>query len=1081
MRVLRALSVALLLSAVLAAGLPVATAQNLAQGFARPPDSARPWVYWFWLNGNITREGITADLEAMQRVGIGGVLIMEVDQGAPLGPVPFASAKWRDLFQHVVSEADRLGLQVNMNDDAGWNGSGGPWITPDKAMQKVVFSETPVEGPKHFEGVLPQPALVGGYYRDIAVLAFPTPADYRIPDLEGKSALVRRDLPPTANFAVLPAEQTIGRDRIVDLTGELGPDGRLTWEAPAGKWTILRLGHTLTGAMNAPAPESGRGLECDKLSREGSEAAFDGLMGKLIADVGPLAGKTLVSTHIDSWENGSQNWTPRFRQEFQRRRGYDPLLYLPAMAGRVVDSLEVSERFLWDLRQTISDLLLDNYAGHMAELAKQHGLRLSIEAYGNTTCDNLAYAGRADEPMGEFWSWPGFGAAGTLTEMSSAAHVYGKPIVGAEAFTAGDGEKWLYHPGSIKAEGDWAFCLGINRFVFHRYALQPWPDRRPGMGMGPWGLHYERTQTWWEQSKPWHEYLARCQYLLQRGLPVVDILCLAPEGAPRSFNPPRSLAQTGYKADACSTEALLERVTVKNGRLTLPDGMSYRVLSLPGAQTMTPQLLRRLDELVRAGATVSGPPPLKAPGLSGYPQCDAEVRDLAAALWGTGKIVRDKSPDQVLAAQGVGPDFTADRMLDFIHRRIGKADVYFVANTSSHSVNPTCTFRVTGKQPQLWHPDTGQIEPVAAYTPLAGATRIPLRLEAAGSVFVVLRPSESPPDPVVRITRDRRDVWPPRSRKSGIVIRRALWGPAGDEERTKDVSDQVRRMVDQGRYSFVVAELASEGDPAFMVVKTLRVDYEVGGRALSASATDPERIAFEVPADATPAVQVERLRNGRLRAVAAEEGAYEAHTQSGRVLRFSATAPRSVALDGPWDLTFPPNWGAPASVELESLASWSENADPGVRFFSGTATYHQTIQVPAELLTRGRRVTLDLGRVEVMARVLLNGIDLGVLWRTPYRVDVTKAVRPNANTLEVEVTNLWPNRMIGDEQLPEDSQRHGNGTLQAWPQWLLEGKPSPTGRFTFASWRLWHGDDALLPSGLLGPVRLESMDVRPVQ
>ena len=1081
MRVLRALSVALLLSAILAAGLPVVTAQDLAQGFARPPDSARPWVYWFWLNGNITREGITADLEAMQRVGIGGVLIMEVDQGAPLGPVPFASAKWRDLFQHVVSEADRLGLQVNMNDDAGWNGSGGPWITPDKAMQKVVFSETPVEGPKHFEGVLPQPALVGGYYRDIAVLAFPTPADYRIPDLEGKSALVRRDLPPTANFAALPAEQTISRDRIVDLTGELGPDGRLTWEAPAGKWTIVRLGHTLTGAMNAPAPESGRGLECDKLSREGSEAAFDGLMGKLIADVGPLAGKTLVSTHIDSWENGSQNWTPRFREEFQRRRGYDPLLYLPAMAGRVVDSLEVSERFLWDLRQTVSDLLLDNYAGHMAELAKQHGLRLSIEAYGNTTCDNLAYAGRADEPMGEFWSWPGFGAAGTLTEMSSAAHVYGKPIVGAEAFTAGDGEKWLYHPGSIKAEGDWAFCLGINRFVFHRYALQPWPDRRPGMGMGPWGLHYEHTQTWWEQSKPWHEYLARCQYLLQRGLPVVDILCLAPEGAPRSFNPPRSLAQTGYKADACSTEALLERVTVKNGRLTLPDGMSYRVLSLPGAQTMTPQLLRRLDELVRAGATVTGPPPLKAPGLSGYPECDAEVRDLAAALWGTGKIVRDKSPDQVLAAQGVGPDFTADRMLDFIHRRIGKADVYFVANTSSHSVNPTCTFRVTGKQPQLWHPDTGQIEPVAAYTPLAGATRIPLRLEAAGSVFVVLRPSESPPDPVVRITRDRRDVWPPRSRKSGIVIRRALWGPAGDEQRTKDVTDQVRRMVDQGRYSFVVAELASEGDPAFMVVKTLRVDYEVGGRALSASATDPERIAFEVPADATPAVQVERLRNGRLRAVAAEEGAYEAHTQSGRVLRFSATAPRSVALDGPWNLTFPPNWGAPASVELESLASWSENADPGVRFFSGTATYHQTIQVPAELLTRGRRVTLDLGRVEVMARVLLNGIDLGVLWRTPYRVDVTKAVRPNANTLEVEVTNLWPNRMIGDEQLPEDSQRHGNGTLQAWPQWLLEGKPSPTGRFTFASWRLWHGDDALLPSGLLGPVRLESMDVRPVQ
>ncbi len=1169
MRISRAYVASLLLFAAIAICVPAVTAQDLAPGFARPPDSARPWVYWFWLNGNITREGITADLEAMQRVGIGGVLIMEVDQGAPLGPVPFAGAKWRDLFQHVASEANRLGLQINMNDDAGWNGSGGPWIKPDQAMQKVVFTETPVEGPKHFEGVLPQPPTVGGYYRDIALLAFPTPADYRIPDIEGKSALVRRDFSPTAKFAVLPAEQTIGRDRIVDLTDKLGPYGRLTWEAPAGKWTLLRLGHTLTGAQNAPAPESGRGLECDKLSREGSEAAFNGLMGKLIADVGPLAGKTLVSTHIDSWENGSQNWTPRLREEFERRRGYDPLLYLPVMAGRVVDSLEVSERFLWDLRQTISDLLLDNYAGHMEELAKQHGLRLSIEAYGDAPCDNLAYAGRADEPMGEFWSWPGWGAGGTLSEMSSAAHVYGKPIVGAEAFTAGDGEKWLYHPGSIKAEGDWAFCLGINRFVFHRYALQPWRDRRPGMSMGPWGLHYERTQTWWEQSKPWHEYLARCQYLLQRGLPVVDVLCLAPEGAPRSFNPPPSLDRTGYKADACSTEAVLERVTAKGGRLVLPDGMSYRALSLPGAETMTPRLLRRLDELVRAGATVIGTPPLKAPGLAGYPDCDAEVKRLADGLWGMGKIVRDKSPDQVLAAQGVKPDFSADRVLDFIHRRIGNADVYFVANTSSHNVNATCTFRVAYEPPQLWHPDTGQIEPVAAYTPQTGGTRIPLRLEAAGSVFVVFRPSESPADPVVRVMRDGQDVWPPPSRKPGIVIRRAVWGPsaadlhtrdvtkqvqrlvdagkrsfvvaelidegdpapnvvktlrveyqvgeqtlnvsATDPERIrftapadakivirralwglpgedvdaskhqKDVTAQVRRMVDQGRYSFVVAELAAEGDPALMVVKTLRVDYEVGGRALTTSATDPERIAFELPADATPAVQLEGPTNGPLRAVAAEPGAYEAHTQSGRVLRFGATAPRLANLDGPWDLQFPPDWGAPAGVKLDKLASWSENADAGVRFFSGTATYRMTIQVPAELAARGRRVTLDLGRVEVMARVVLNGTDLGLLWRPPYRVDVTKVIHTGANALEIQVTNLWPNRMIGDEQLPEDSQRQGNGTLQAWPQWLLDGKPSPTGRFTFTDWRLWHKDDPLLPSGLLGPVRLESLDVVPLR
>jgi len=1052
-----------------------AAAEDLAEGFKSPPASAQPWVYWFWLNGNITREGITADLEAMKRVGIGGVLIMEVDQGAPLGPVPFAGTKWRELFQHVVSEAGRLGLEVNMNNDAGWCGSGGPWVTPDKAMQKVVWTETQVEGPRRFEGILPQPQAVAGYYRDVAALAFPTPDDYRIPDIQGKAAFVRQDLPPRAEFPALPAGQAITGARILDVTASMGPDGRLAWDVPEGEWTVLRVGHTPTGAMNAPSPESGRGLECDKLGQEGAEASFYGFMGKLIADVGPLAGKTLVATHIDSWEVGSQNWTPRFREEFLRLRGYDPLPYLPVMTGRVVASLEVSERFLWDLRQTISDLLVQNYAGHTRELARKHGLRLSIEAYGDSTFDNMAYAGRADEPMGEFWSWPGFGAAGTLMEMSSAAHVYGKPIVGAEAFTAGDGEKWLYHPGSIKAMGDWAFCLGINRFVVHRYALQPWPDRRPGMSMGPWGLHYERTQTWWEQSKPWHAYLSRCQYLLQRGLPVVDLLYLAPEGAPRSFTPPLSSNRSGYKADACPAEAVLQRLTVQNGRLVLPDGMSYRALVLPGAETMTPQLLGRLAELVEAGATVIGSRPVKAPGLSDYPRCDAEVRELADALWGSGKVITGKTGEEVLAVRGLPPDFAADRTLDFVHRQIGDADVYFVANGATHGVNAACAFRVARKRPELWRPETGRIELVAVYSESRGVTRIPLRFEPGESVFVVFRQGAPPADPVVRVTRAGLDVWPAPSEVAKIVIRRALWGPVGDEARTKDVTDQVQRMVNRGAHSFTVAELASQGDPAFGVVKTLRVEYEVSGRALTTSATDPELITFELPSDAAPPVRLERLPDGRLLAEAAEPGVYEATAKSGRALHFRASAPRSVELGGPWDLRFPPNWGAPERVALDRLASWSENADPGVRYFSGTGTYHKAFRLAPEMLAQGRRVYLDLGQVEVIAQVQLNGRGLGILWKAPHRVEITGAARSGDNALEVQVTNLWPNRMIGDEQLPDDSARNPNGTLREWPQWLQENKPSPTGRLTFTSWRLWPKDAPLLPSGLLGPVRVMSV------
>jgi len=401
------------------------------------------------------------------------VLIMEVDQGAPKGPAAFGQPGWRELFKHVTGEAHRLGLEVNMNNDAGWCGSGGPWITPDLAMQKVVWTETNVEGPVHFTGTLGQPKAVADYYRDMAVLAFPTPAgNARIDGIQAKAAFTPTFIGPQADFASVPGDQTVARDKIIELTAKLDPAGRLDWDVPAGKWTIVRFGHTPTGKDNHPAPEAGRGLECDKLSRKAAEVMFDGLMGKLVADSKPLVGKSLVATHIDSWEVGSQNWTPLFRKEFEQRRGYDVLPFLPVMTGRVVQSMEVSERFLWDLRQTISELVLENYAGYFRELARRHGLRLSIEAYTTCPVDEMAYAGRADEPMGEFWSWAKYGAAFSCTEMTGAAHVYGKRIVGAEAFTATDQEKWLGHPGSIKdlwrlgvLRGDQPVCVSSLRLA----------------------------------------------------------------------------------------------------------------------------------------------------------------------------------------------------------------------------------------------------------------------------------------------------------------------------------------------------------------------------------------------------------------------------------------------------------------------------------------------------------------------------------------------------------------------------------------------------------------------------------------
>ncbi len=1139
-----------LLLAICSLASAYAGVSDLSTQFLKPPDSARPWVYYFPLDGNLSREGITADLEAMKRAGIGGLLYMETAQGTPTGPAAFGGPEWRDLIKHLCSEAARLGLQINMNNDAGWCGSGGPWITPELSMQKVVWSETEADGPAHFESNLPQPKAGKDFYRDIAVLAFPTPPTGRfISQLAAKSGVARTEIPPRASYPELPGENIVPRDQILDLTGKLGKDGRLSWDVPEGKWTILRFGHTTTGKDNHPAPEAGRGLESDKLSKEATKVHFDGLMRNIIDDSAPLAGKALISTHIDSWETGSQNWTPKFREEFLRLRGYDPLPLLPVLAGRIVGSPEISERFLWDMRMTAGDLLNENYAEYLAGLAHKHGMRLSIEAYGNGPFDDIRYAGCADEPMAEFW-WPAqANLHPSCLEMASAAHVYGRPILGAEAFTATNEERWLGHPALLKALGDRAFCEGINRFVFHRYAAQPWtnPDRSPGIGMGPWGQHYERTQTWWDQSKAWHDYLARCQFLLQKGLPVADLCFLEAETSPQAFDSPEKSGspKTGYRFDGCPPEALLSRMKVKDGRLALPDGLSYRMLVLPQVETMTPTLLRKIRDLVRDGATVLGMPPSKSPSLQDYPRCDEEVRSLARELWGEGappaeltarpfgkgfviwgcelaagppppyemdsspnflskakwiwfddgrkelsmppgtrqfrRIVDmdagvdtarilmtadnrftlwvngvligtgdnhkqatgfnigdklkpgrntiavlaenttdepspagllgavkiqyrdgqvreiftdssweaanslpegwqtdsrpgtqwtkarelgawgtppwgevgevpprgrgpkvDTTPDIAAAARelgklGVPPDFGPASKLGFIHKKLGDADVYFVANPEPQEVETVCTFRVSGKHPELWHPDTGRINPAATFEEKEGLTSIPVKLDAGGSLFVVFREKKS--------------------------------------------------------------------------------------HAPAVSNWNEYRTVQEIT--------------------------------------------------GPWKVAFDPRWGGPEQpVEFSSLQDWSKRPEDGIRFYSGTAVYSKTINIPSDLA--GKPLFLDLGKVAVMAEVSLNGRDLGIAWKPPFRVDITDAAKAGDNALAIKVVNLWVNRLIGDEQLPEDSPRKANGTLAEWPQWVKDGKPSPTGRLTFTSHRLWKKDDPLQASGLLGPVSLQA-------
>ena len=1102
----------------------ISNASLTAEQFAAPPFDCGPWVYWFWLDSNVSREGITADLEAMKAVGIAGVLIMDVDEGTPasFNGSQFGDAKWYDLFKFACEEANRLGIEVNMNNDAGWCGSGGPWITPELSMQVVVWTNASAAGGQGVHIQLPQPESRMNYYRDIAVLAFPAPAaekggqGYRIDDLHGltegylnpgKGA--QDNIPTRLDWEVVPANEVVQKSAILDVTSKMDNDGILHCELPPGDWTILRFGHTTTGINNHPAPVGGLGLEADKLSREAASFQFEGLIGRIAKNIGPLTGKTLVATHIDSWEIGVQNWTPTMRSDFKRLRGYDLLPFFPVLTGRVVESLEISQRFLWDFRNTIGDLLLENYAIAMRDVAARHGLRLSIEGYSGEPANNVRYGGAAVEPMSECWSWGRFGAKESVTEMVSAGHVYGRNIIGQETFTANSEEKWLGHPAVVKDIGDWTFAEGINRFVFHRYAMQPWtnPHYGPGMSMGPWGLHYERTQTWWNMSKPWHDYVARCQYMLRKGHFVADICYMQPEGSPRNFSPPEGKAnrsrRPGYNYDACPAELVLESMEFENGFLTLPGGMHYRVLVLPDSPTMTPELLKKIKKLVDAGATVVGPKPGKSPSLTNYPHCDEEVRGLADELW-AGKILSGKTAEQVLAERNIQPDFECDQpMVRWIHRRTDDMNIYFVANGAADGKYPyagspmvaNCSFRTSGVQPEIWDPETGRISLVALYDSSDAMTQIPLVLPAKGSVFVVFRHGQTPPARVIRsVSRGGKVFLLAGGRQSQpeVEILSAVYGKPGEREHMRDATADVRELIQGGTPSFPVVKVAEiGGDPDLNVVKTLNIHCRINGHEQNLEFHDGDTVEFSTKGENPPAT-VEAAEGGTAQLCATQPGEYQclllpadvpAHNSgsAGETVTVSVpTVPMPIQIQGPWTVAFPDGWGAPPQIQMDPLGPLNEHPDAGVRHFSGTATYRCEFPVVAGLFAEDHRIKLDLGAVEVMAEVKLNGQPLGILWKTPFELDVTSALLKGRNNLEIKVANLWVNRLIGDQQLAPDSERNPNGTLKSWPQWLLDGKPSPTGRFAFTTWELWHKDHPLVQSGLIGPVRLMTTVCRAV-
>lgn len=961
------------------------TADDLSRYFQTPPDTFKASGYWWWLNANVDKQAITRDMEQFSAKGIGEVLLVCSGNWSGRMPVKgpaFLSDEWRELFKHALREAHRVGIKVDVNIAPGWN-MGGPWVTPEKSCRWFLQSQTTLTGPRKFSGKLPLPGPKDGYdsppqlgvrryinlpldevdYRDTAVVAFRTPEAQPTPraDLPAKSNRLDANCFITADRVM---SQTLGRwqstkddhpiraDEVIDLTSRLKPDGTLEWDVPEGKWTVVRTGHRMTGALlSVPMPDQG-GLENDYLDRAGVDLMFEKVGKVMIADAGPLAGSTLRGFCSDSFECGYPNWTANLLKRFRHYRGYDPTPYLPIFRGWIVGSAEISDRFLYDYRKTVADCFADEHYGRFTELCRQYGLKTRCESAGpswsGTMCmDGLKNLGRVDFPQGEFWRHLFFennqNKVGKQT--ASAAHIYGKRTASAEAFTSGR-DHWTGTPSNLKPFMDMAFCEGINHCVFHTLTCQRPQDGKPGYEYGA-GTHFNPNVTWWDQAAgPWVSYINRGQMLLQSGLFVADVLYYNGDWAPNLVGPkaidPR--LGPGYDYDVCNAEILLTRLSVKDGKLVLPDGMSYRVLVLPETKQMPVEVIEKLEALVRRGATIIGPRPESDPGLKDYPRCDAMVQRYAAILWdeidgekvfenrlGAGRVIEGKSIRQVLLEDGVKPDVEVtgaeDVFIDFIHRATPDAHFYFLANRNDRAEKVSVTFRQNGRQPELWNPIDGSQRDLPQFTVKDGRTSIPLQFEPHGSMFIVFR------KPIVK---------------------------------TKGMN--------------------------FATFNTVQ----------------------------------------------------------------EVTSPWTVRFDKPW--LYPLDGLAGPQTEgvfaFDTLADWTKRPEPAVKYYSGSARYQTEFAFSGDPTDAGG-YALDLGKVHDTAAVRLNGVDLGVVWCSPWRVDITRALRKGMNRLEIEVVNRWPNRMIGDGKLPESQRRTRTNILRYY-------KPPR------------RGEHRLLPSGLLGPVTLQS-------
>jgi len=1039
--------------------------------FAKAPDSIQTSVYWYWISDNLSKEGVINDLHAMKKVGInrafiGNIGLNDLPEGSS-GLVKLFTDEWWEIMHAALKTATELGIEIGIFNSPGWSQSGGPWVKPDQAMRYLAATDTVVKGPLVFSGGLPAPS---GAFQPLKTLAFPISSDFAVsiadrhPKVQGTiegqilrnlfdgdrgtevalpdnasaitvsvdSAFTARSMtihpaarnmgfnvtleamqngvfepiksfrldrtnnalnvgfepfaPVVVSFAAvesrvfrvvfdkivgqaavaeielgtaprverykekslvrmhptpLPywhdyqwedqtevdAQFTIDPAGIKDISSYVSATGELKWEVPEGCWMILQTGMLPTGVTNGPASPEGTGLEIDKMNHEHVLRHFDAFLGEILRRIPEGDRKTFKVAVQDSYETGGQNWTDGFEDKFKQAFGYDPTPYIPVFYGHIVGSQDQSDRFLWDVRRFVADKVAYEYVGGLREVSHKHGLNIWLENYGHWGFPGefLQYGGQSDEIAGEFWSE---GELGDIENRaaSSAAHIYGKIKVSAESFTAA-GNTYGRYPALFKQRGDRFFAEGINNTLLHVYIHQPYENKRPGVNAW-FGNEFNRFNIWYDDMDLFVDYLKRCNFLLQQGRYVADVAYFIGEDAPKMTGVQDPPLPKGYSFDYINAEVILNRISIKDGRFTLPDGLSYRVLVLPKLETIRPELLRKIEQLVEEGGIVLGPKPRRSPSLSDYGKADEEVRTLADKLWGEGTATQQRENrygkgvvlegftlEEALSRAGMGPDVRlddADPIL-FIHRSLSDGEIYFISNQSKDKIQVNPVFRVTGKQPELWDAVHGTMRDLPEFEATGEGTVVPLELYGFESAFIVFQKEATP-----------------------------------------------------------------DGSPA-----------------------DKN---FPVPEQTVPVA-------------------------------------------GTWQVDFKRPDASTFTVQMDTLTDWSLASDTAIAHFSGEAWYRN--ELPAVELPEKARIYLDLGNVVAIAKVSVNGKEMGGVWTPPYRLDITSAWQKGTNFVEIKVVNTWVNRLIGDQKLPYEERS----------TWTLVNP--------------YTSESALHPSGLTGPVQLE--------